>query len=781
MQQMISNAKMQTLIRLLLPAYLFILAALGLYASSFYSYILFHSLIEVICAIVLLTIFVLAWNTRKLLDNNYILFLGISFLSSASFELVHLFAYKGFGVFPEYDTNLPTQLWIAFRYMFSLSLLIAPFFITRRLNAVVALTVYVIITALLFETIFSGVFPDCFIEGKGLTPFKIYSEFIIIFILLTALGLLLRKHTLFDARVLKLLAFSIVSAIAADAAFTRYLSAYGQANLIGHFFLFLSSALIYRAIVVTGVNEPMAIIFRNLEQSEERFRLIAETSVDLIFQLDATGKVVFCSPAVAQFGYSVAEVIGNKFSTYIATEDRDLAFSSFRQALAGEHLHALELRLLMADGSPYFAEINIGPIRATNTIIGLQGISRDVTARKEAEKKLQKFANELQAANSALHVSRTAALNLMQDAVEARAIAEKINAELNREIVGHKQAEAALRASEQFNKAVLDTVGTLVVVLDREGRIQGFNQACMAATGYTPAEVLGRVFWDIFISGEEMEGVRQTWEQLRAGDFPNSHENHWIGKDGSRRLISWTNTVIVQDGTMEYAVCSGLDITERKQAEEQIRASLAEKEVLLREVHHRVKNNLQIISSLVSLQADSLTDERMQAVFSDVRDRVRAMALVHEQLYQTGNLAQLNFAEYAASLLEYLWRSHGALAEKVQLHCLIAPIVLPIETAVPCGLILNELAGNALKHGFPNGRSGAVTVALERDPASAMACLRVSDNGVGLPVGRDWRQSGSLGLRLVQILAGQLRGTLETGTGPGAEFKVTFYLNGVRP
>jgi two-component sensor histidine kinase len=148
-------------------------------------------------------------------------------------------------------------------------------------------------------------------------------------------------------------------------------------------------------------------------------------------------------------------------------------------------------------------------------------------------------------------------------------------------------------------------------------------------------------------------------------------------------------------------------------------------------------------------------------------------------LYQTGNLAQLNFAEYAAILLQYLWRSHGALAEKVQLHCLIAPIVLPIETAVPCGLILNELAGNSLKHGFTNGRDGYVSVVLERDPATDMACLRVSDNGVGLPVEPEWRQSDSLGLRLVHILAGQLRGTLETGTGPGAEFRITFPLNGV--
>jgi PAS domain S-box-containing protein len=776
---MISNAKIQPLIRLLLPAYLFVLAASGLYASSLYSFILFHSLIEVVCVIVLLTIFILTWNARKLLDNHYILFLGISFLSSASFELVHLFAYKGFGVFPEYDSNLPTQLWIAFRYMFSTSWLIAPVFITRRLNAVVALTVYVIITALLFGAIFSGVFPDCFIEGKGLTPFKIYSECIILFILLAALVLLLRKHTLFDARVLKMLAFSIVSAMAADTAFTRYLSVYGQANLVGHFFLFLSAALIYRAIVVTGINEPMAIIFRNLEQSEERLRLIAETSVDLIFQLDTVGKLVFCSPAVTQYGYNVAEVIGKKFSTYIAQEDLDLAASSFKRAIEGEHLQAVELHLLMADGSPYFAEINIAPIRLNDTIIGLQGISRDVTARREAEKKLQNFADELQAANTALNVSRTAALNLMQDAVDARTSVERTNEELNHEIVKHKQAETALRASEQFNKAVLDTVGTLVVVLDTEGRIQSLNPACEAATGYAAAEVQGCVFWEMFVPDEDLEEVILTWEQVRGGDFPNSHENHWIKKDGSRRLIAWTNTAIVQDDKIVYVIASGLDITEREQSEEKIRASLAEKEVLLREIHHRVKNNLQVISSLISLQADSLADEQMRVVFDDVRDRVRAMALVHEKLYQTGNLAQLNFSDYASSLLQYLWRSHGTMTEKVQLVLEIAPIVLPIETAVPCGLILNELAGNALKHAFPNGSSGKVTVGLEPDPATDMVCLRVSDNGLGLPAELDWRQSRSLGLRLVQILAGQLRGTLTLvpGHGPGADFRVTFCLN----
>ena len=195
---------------------------------------------------------------------------------------------------------------------------------------------------------------------------------------------------------------------------------------------------------------------------------------------------------------------------------------------------------------------------------------------------------------------------------------------------------------------------------------------------------------------------------------------------------------------------------------------------MLKEIYHRVKNNLQVISSLVSLQAESLTDERVREVLGDIGDRIRTIALVHEKFYQTENLAQLDFADYASSLLNYIWHTHGTLAGKVRLELAMVPVVMPIESAVTCGLILNELAGNALKHAFPKGSSGEVTVGLERDPATATLCLWVRDNGTGLPEGLEWRQTSTLGLRLVRMLSGQLGGTLATGHGPGAEFRITF-------
>lgn len=215
------------------------------------------------------------------------------------------------------------------------------------------------------------------------------------------------------------------------------------------------------------------------------------------------------------------------------------------------------------------------------------------------------------------------------------------------------------------------------------------------------------------------------------------------------------------------------EIEERKQAEEALKASLAEKEVLLSEIHHRVKNNMQVISSLVSLQAEELQDASMGEILNEVSHRVRSMALVHEKLYQSADLARIDFTEYVESLLNYLWRAHGPVASGVRLSLDLEPLSLSVDVAVPCGLILNELVINALKHAFCGRAGGEVTVSL-RGGADGRVRLCVRDNGTGLPEGFDWKQARSLGLRLVQMLAGQLRAVVEVSSGEGTEFAIAF-------
>lgn len=241
----------------------------GLYASSLYNYLLFHSLVELFNVLTAFVIFVLAWHTRKIQDNQYLLFVGIASLFTGALDLLHTLAYKGMGVFPDYDANLPTQLWIAFRYLAAITFLAAPFFITIKVDARKIFSVYLAATVALIAAIFSRNFPDCFLEGSGLTPFKIYSEYVICLLFLASLGLLFRRRQSFDRRVLRLMTASILASVASELSFTQYASVYGPANMIGHLLLLASVVSIYRAIVVTGVAEPAKLLFRNLKLNEE--------------------------------------------------------------------------------------------------------------------------------------------------------------------------------------------------------------------------------------------------------------------------------------------------------------------------------------------------------------------------------------------------------------------------------------------------------------------------------------------------------------------------------
>jgi two-component sensor histidine kinase len=240
--------------------------------------------------------------------------------------------------------------------------------------------------------------------------------------------------------------------------------------------------------------------------------------------------------------------------------------------------------------------------------------------------------------------------------------------------------------------------------------------------------------------------------------------------------------VRVQERTVELATANqGLqtEIAERKRAEQQIQISLQEKEVLLKEIHHRVKNNLQVVSSLLNLQSNQAQDPTCLEVLRDSQNRVRSMALIHEKIYQSQDLARVDLAEYLHSLTAYLFHSYQASARAITLQVDVSPhVCLGIDQAIPCGLIVNELVSNALKHAFPAGRPGQVRVELGREEAGRLR-LTVGDDGVGFPAGLDFRNTESLGLQLVMTLAGQLDGSIELASpgsppGGGTAFCITF-------
>lgn len=250
-----------------------VVALFVLYLASFYSYLLFHSLVELFSIVVACGIFVLAWHSRRFLDNNYLLFIGVAYLFVGSLDLVHTLAYTGMQIFPGYGTNLPAQLWIAPRYMESISFLIAPLFLARKLKINFVVACFIVAFSLLLLSIFHwNIFPICFVEGTGLTPFKVISEYVISSILFASILLLVQKRREFDVDVLRLLVASIVVTIASELSFTLYRDPYDFYNMVGHFFKFISFYLIYKAILVTGFARPYNLMFRNLKRSEDALR-----------------------------------------------------------------------------------------------------------------------------------------------------------------------------------------------------------------------------------------------------------------------------------------------------------------------------------------------------------------------------------------------------------------------------------------------------------------------------------------------------------------------------
>jgi len=250
-------------------------------------------------------------------------------------------------------------------------------------------------------------------------------------------------------------------------------------------------------------------------------------------------------------------------------------------------------------------------------------------------------------------------------------------------------------------------------------------------------------------------------------EYPIQHS------DGTLRWIRDRAFPLCEEPGQEYRVIGiAEDITGQKHVQAELRASITEKEILLKEIHHRVKNNLQIIASLLRLQAHTLADTTAQALLKDSQNRVRAMALVHEQLYGTYDVAHIHAVSYIQALAASVLQSYEQSSSRCTLACAVDDaVMLEIDTAIPLGLILTELVSNSVKYAFSDGRSGTINVGLQA--TAETVSLTVSDNGVGLPASFDLQTSESLGLQLVDDLTKQLGGTLTLSRAGGAAFQIT--------
>src|SRR5262245_43890906 len=314
--------------------------------------------------------------------------------------------------------------------------------------------------------------------------------------------------------------------------------------------------------------------------------------------------------------------------------------------------------------------------------------------------------------------------------------------------------------SKSYVDDIIRSMGEILIATDPAGRVQTVNQAAIEQLGWSEVELVGR----------------DVGEVIRGADGPGEAEA--ITRGGIPMPVVCTPRDLHDSaGRPQGRVWVARDIRRRKEVEEELRRSLAEKEALLREVHHRVKNNLQVISSLLRLQAADSPSPEAARLFHESESRIRSMALIHEQLYRSGDLARIDFRDYVDGLTRNVLASAGEVGRPVKLIVDVEPVSLDLDIAIACGLVLNELLSNALKHAFPEGQSGTISVAFHC--VDGFATLVVADDGIGLPAPSEGLgRPGALGQRLVAALVRQLRGTSSLKGDRGTQFTLTFPVDG---
>jgi len=349
------------------------------------------------------------------------------------------------------------------------------------------------------------------------------------------------------------------------------------------------------------------------------------------------------------------------------------------------------------------------------------------------------------------------------------------------DISARKRAEEALTKSKEMLHAALDNIPDVFVIYDPDRKIRFINQAAVKLTGRQISDFLGKKdeeAWPDSVTSRYLPQLRRAVQTRRPQHFEMTQHI-----PGGKLYTSMVTYVPLLDERGEVYQVLGItnDITARKCAEEELKkahgnlhASLKEKETLLRELYHRTKNNMQVISSLLNLQAASVKDDSVKQIFRETRNRIQGMSLIHEKLYKSRDLYRVDLGEYIKELVEGILGTYGPKGDKIALQTDLEPVPVSIDTAIPCGLIINELISNSFKHAFPGERQGAIRVSLHGNGNDDIE-LGYADNGVGLPKDLDMDKTASLGLKLIYSLASkQLGGTVRLLSEKGTEFRIKF-------
>ena len=554
----------------------------GLYGVSLYNYLLFHYLAELFSIIVAYGMFMIVWNSRKIMRNNYLLLIGVAYLFVAGLDLLHTLAYKGTNIFPGNSANLPTQLWIAARYLESVSFIIAPAFIKKKIRLQTLFFLYSVVFSLLLGVIFGATFPDCFLEETGLTPFKISSELIICFLLLTSIFFLSQIREHFDKNVLQFIVTSIFLTIASELAFTAYISVYGFSNLVGHFLKIISFYLMYKAVIETGLTKPYSILFRNLKQSEERQAVILRSLPIVLFASDLW-KATWVSEEFEHLtGFSAEQFLEEPLFWFsrLHPHDRDRA-RQLNEVFFKQGAGSVEFRWRCADDNYRWFLAHAALIGNNSDHREIFGIWLDITEHKRVEEEFHKLS----------------------------------------------------RAVEQSP--------SIVVITDVTGDIEYVNPKFTAITGYRAEEVLGKNPRLLKSGKQHPEFYQKLWKTITSGaewqsEFCNKKKNgelYWefasisAIRDPDKKITHW---VKVAEDITEYREAQAA----LQQAKESADAANKAKSEFLAHMSHELRTPLNgILGYIQILKRDQhLRETQKHAIDTIHRSGEHLLRLINDIL-----------------------------------------------------------------------------------------------------------------------------------------------------
>jgi PAS domain S-box-containing protein len=463
-----------------------------------------------------------------------------------------------------------------------------------------------------------------------------------------------------------------------------------------------------------------------LRESERRFRLMADASPVMIWATDVNNRLEYVNKTVQEFlGKKINDLKGTAWIDIWHPEDKEKFSNALLNAIDEKKDFSIEVRVKNKDGNyRWILETTAFRFLSGRTFLGYISSGIDITDRKEIEEKLKK----------------------------------------------------SLKEVSDFKYALDES--SIVAITDQKGIIKHANDNFCKISKYSREELLGQDHRIVNSRYHPKEFIQNLWKTIASGKI-------WRGelrnraKDGS---IYWVDTTIIpflnDRGKPYQYVAVRSDITERKNSQIKLEKSLKEKEILLKEIHHRVKNNLQVISSLLNLQRNYITNPAVLDIFKSSQNRIAAMALLHEKLYGSDNLSDIDFHEYIKSVTGSLLETYRNSASDVKINVYIEKIQLDLDTSVSLGLIINELVSNSLKYAFKGKQNGEISISMNYSKDKNELILQVTDDGIGLPEDFNIKEVNSLGLELVSSIVEQLSGNLSISNNGRTEFKITINPTG---